>query len=108
MASSVPIFIITNKFGKKCNIDKFNLPTIIKGIPLFFGIINAIFLPIFRKLNITNLFIIGALLSFIYSSTGRYIGIPQKILEVDPNKFQISAIFIWAIFYGIVGNIYYK
>ena len=71
-----------------------------------FIVVNVILLPLFSKLNIQNYYIIGAILSLLYSSTARYLGSPQNLLKINPNTFQLKALVIWTLYYGlIIGNL---
>jgi len=103
VASFVPLMLMSFTFDKNktCYIDGFNYLKIVKQMPIMFVIINIILLPLLSKLNIKNYYIIGAILSVVYSSIGRYNQIPQNLFKMDPNIFQLKAVVLWTLFYGL-------
>lgn len=110
LASLVPIYLQSFAYDDRCIKNGISYPNSVRSIIPTFIFINIVSLYIFRKLNIKNYFLIGAVLSVIYSSMGRYYKVPQKVFGMNPNKFQLQAIFLWSIIYGIIGfllkNIY--
>ena len=109
LASFVPLYLISIEFKNNCNKNNINFPQLVRSIPISFAIINIILIPFLNFLGIYNWFLIGAVLSIVYSSMGRFISkIPQKIFEMEnENYFHIYAFFIWTLFYGFfIGYIY--
>ncbi len=106
IASLVPIVIMSLVLDKTCSISNynFNYPKTIRMLLVMFVIINVTLLPLLSKLNINNYYIIGAILSLIYSSIGRYYKAPQKILKIDPNQYQFNALILWTLYYGLFIN----
>lgn len=104
LASFVPMVLLSNAFNKKGThiIGKHNMFGNFIYLPIMFAVINIIMLPILSYFNIKNYFLIGAILSVIYSSIGRFTGIPQQVFNTDPNMFQFNAVALWALYYGIV------
>lgn len=104
ISSFVPIILLSYAFGKNngCNILNFKYPQMVRMLLIMFIIINVLAFPLFKKLNIKNYFIIGAILSVIYSSIGRFSGVPQQLLKMNPNKFQFNALILWTLFYGLI------
>lgn len=73
-------------------------------LPLGFAVANVVLLPLLFKMGIRNYFLIGAILSLVYSSVGRFIfKVPQETLCTSPLLFQLQALVIWTIVYGIIG-----
>ena len=108
LAAYVPIILLSNGFGKNCVVDNLVYTDMIKTLPILFVVVNVLGMMIMRFLGINNYFIIGAILSVVYSGIGRYAGIPQKIFKMDPNTFQQNAVVLWALFYGLVENLLIK
>ena len=106
----VPIWILSYYFHNKSQIADINYSEFIISTPLIFGLINIIFLPIFRSLEINNFYLIGAIMSIVYSGIGRfYLNITDKVFQMNnPNMFHLYALVIWTVVYGIIGNIIYK
>ncbi len=102
IASFVPIYMMSYQF-KDCVKNGYNYPQTVRMLPIMFIILNIILLPLLNKFfNIKNYFIIGAIMSIIYSTIGRLQGVPQKLFNMNPNLFQLSALVIWTLFYGLV------
>ncbi len=104
IASFVPIVLMSFAFEKNngCSISDKNYPQMIRSLIIMFVVLNVVLLPLLSKLNIKNYYIIGAILSVVYSSTGRFSGIPQKIFKIDPNMFQLNALVLWTLYYGLL------
>jgi len=104
IASFVPIVLMSFAFEKNdgCSISDKNYPQIVRTMLIMFVVLNVILLPLLSKFKIKNYFIIGAILSVVYSTTGRFSGIPQKIFKIDPNMFQLNALVLWTLYYGLV------
>lgn len=107
LTSTIPIFIITSKNKDVCDEQTLNL---LKYIPFLFGVIN-VFIYIIVEYIITNFnldksfkfLVAGILAGIIYSSIGRfYTNIPQRILGMDLNKFQIYALIVWSFVYAFI------
>jgi phage shock protein PspC (stress-responsive transcriptional regulator) len=102
-SSIIPNFILTQYIQNHPEIAKF-----IHFIPIIFGVLTVVIYLITDKIIKTyNLqeykFIIAGLLAgILYSSIGRYFQIPNKILKIDPNLFQLYALFVWILFFYIV------
>ena len=94
------------RVAKQANIPNFNYtyPELVTIIFLIYVGLNIILLPLLSKLNINNYYIIGAILSIIFSSIFRYYNIPQQMYNIDPNIFQIGSAFFWLLYYGVVIN----
>ena len=108
IASFVPIILLSFTFDKNdgCSISGYNYPQIVITMPIMFIVLNVILIPLLSKLKIENYYMVGAILSVVYSSIGRFSGIPQNILKMDPNIFQLSALVLWTLYYGLfIGNL---
>ena len=104
IASLVPLVIMSFVVDKKDSMSNFNyLKNIIMFIVMFV-VLNVTLLPLLSKLNINNYYIIGAILSLVYSSIGRYYKSPQKIFKINPNLYQFSALILWTLYYGLFIN----
>lgn len=98
LSSFVPIILISYKQGKLVE-NWYKIITM-------FVLLNIIFMPLLNMLNINNMYVIGAILSIIYSSIGRFIfKVPTNIFKMeDPNYFHLYALLIWIPYYGLVIN----
>jgi phage shock protein PspC (stress-responsive transcriptional regulator) len=102
-SSIIPSFILTQNIKNHPEIIKF-----IHYIPLIFGILTIIIYMIADKIAESydiqeyKYIIAGLLAGIIYSSIGRYFQIPNKILKINPNLFQLYALFVWTGFFYIV------
>ncbi len=104
LATYVPLNLMGTHFHQANVFTKNNFPfiNIIRYTPIIFGIINVIVFSILHWIGIKNFFLIGAIFSLIYSSMGRWISeVPQRVFEMDPNQFQLQALIVWVLFYGI-------
>ncbi len=110
LAAYVPIMAISSTFKDKMDKNGINYASFVRWTPFMFGIINAVFMALFRSLGIHNFIVIGAIFSIIYSGIGRfYAKIPTLLFEMkDPNMFHLYALVTWTLFYGIFGSLYYN
>ena len=101
-----PIIELSVIFNKSCSISNFDYtyPEIVRIIFVIYVGLNILLLPLLSKLNINNYYIIGAILSIIFSSIFRYYKVPQKVYNMDPNIFQIGSLLLWSLYYGIIIN----
>ncbi len=106
----VPIISMSYYFDKETVKNEFSYTNMIRSVPIIFLILNILSMAIFRTLNINNMFIIGIIMSIIYSSIGRFMfNIPTRVFDMNnPNMFHIYALITWSLVYGIIGNIYYN
>lgn len=105
LLSFVPIFLTSFKFDKMKKNDV-NYKNIVRFAPFLFSFLHTIFMIIFEKYKIKNWYIIGATMSIIYSSIGRFLlDFPKKIFEMqNENMFHLYALIIWTIVYGLIGS----
>lgn len=110
LMSFVPITFLSTKFDNTHEIEEISYTKLIRTIPITFAVIHTLFMILMRIFGINNFFIIGALISFIYSGLGRFgTGIPTKILKMkNPNMFHIGAFIVWSLVYGLYGTQFYK
>ena len=103
IASFVPIVLMSFAFEKNdgCSISDKNYPQMVRSLIVMFVVLNVVLIPLLSKLKIKNYYIIGAILSVVYSSIGRFSGVPQNILKIDPNIFQLNALVLWTLYYGL-------
>lgn len=107
LTSTIPIFILTTKSKDFCNKEILNF---IAYLPFLLGIINifiyAIAETLISEYNLDKSFrflLAGLLAGFIYSSIVRFnFDIPDKVLGMDPNKFQIYAMIVWLFIYAFI------
>ena len=114
LASLVPIVVLGLPFYKAEQARKRgeqpdcaprgSYPKMVWSLPLGFALTNLALLPLLYKLGVRNYFAIGAILSVLYSSFGRFVAkVPQEVLCTNPTSFQISALVLWALVYGLIG-----
>ena len=108
LTSFVPIITLSFYHGRMIKHD-LDYALMARWSPLIFGMINMLVFVVAESYGVVDYFLIGAVMSMIYSSFARYHELPEKLLKMEnPNYYHVLSLVIWGIVYGVGMDYLYK